>query len=210
MTAAALMAECARRGIRLVADGGRLGFSPRQAMTPDLLTELRTRKGEVLAILTGSRGLEGFHGGDMQVGKERPTVGLGEGHEDAILAQRDGVGVPNVHGIAAGQLDPECLERIAAEEFSEFFGVHTPSIANEPAASKPPPDVAWITGDELTEPRDGWTPANWYRHLLQLADRCQGTRPDRAAELRRAAAAMVGNPPGARKRNETDLTFGQT
>ncbi len=57
----------------------------------------------------------------------------------------------------------------------------------------------WLTGGaehlpptiaELARPRDGWAPAAWHDRLLQLADRCADLNPQRAAELRMAAATM--------------------
>ncbi len=44
---------------------------------------------------------------------------------------------------------------------------------------------------ELAAPRDGWTPTAWHDRLKQLADRCAALNPERAAELRMAAAAMI-------------------
>ena len=65
-----------------------------------------------------------------------------------------------------------------------------------------PPDVAgWIAQHEvaglpaehvaLIRQRDGWKASAWRNRLLQLADRCEGLDPERAAELRRAAVAMT-------------------
>jgi len=51
MTAAELLIDLARRGIRLEADGNQLRFSPRSAVTPDLADRLRAHKTELLAIL---------------------------------------------------------------------------------------------------------------------------------------------------------------
>ncbi len=42
----------------------------------------------------------------------------------------------------------------------------------------------------LTRVRDGWTSTSWRNRLLQLADTCESTNPDRAVELRQAAAMM--------------------
>jgi hypothetical protein len=46
-----LLAELARQGITLVADGGRLRFHPRAAMTPELAERLKSRKAEVLEVV---------------------------------------------------------------------------------------------------------------------------------------------------------------
>ena len=51
MNALELMADLDRRGIRLEADGDRLRFSPRSAMTPDLVERMKTHKNELLALL---------------------------------------------------------------------------------------------------------------------------------------------------------------
>jgi len=68
-----------------------------------------------------------------------------------------------------------------------------------PAGFSGPATVRWYTGDgdhlppairELVRRRDGWTPAARRDRLLQLADRCADLNPERAAELRMAAAAM--------------------
>jgi len=44
---------------------------------------------------------------------------------------------------------------------------------------------------ELAREHEGWTPCDWRNRLLQLAGRCEGTNPERAAELRRAAELMT-------------------
>ena len=55
MSAAQLLADLERRGIRLDADGERLLFHPRSALTPDLLDRLKAHKAELLTlILRGS------------------------------------------------------------------------------------------------------------------------------------------------------------
>jgi hypothetical protein len=51
MSAAELMADLDRLGIRLEAQGDRLRFHPRSAVTPDLADRLREHKGELLALL---------------------------------------------------------------------------------------------------------------------------------------------------------------
>jgi len=40
------------RGVTLGTEDGRLWFEPRDALTPDLLAELRTHKAELLSLLT--------------------------------------------------------------------------------------------------------------------------------------------------------------
>jgi hypothetical protein len=44
---------------------------------------------------------------------------------------------------------------------------------------------------ELAVERDGWTAESWRDQLLYLAGRCEDEHPDRAAELRQAAAMMT-------------------
>ena len=51
MSAARLMANLNRLGIRLEARGDRLRYSPRSAVTPDLADRMKAHKGELLAIL---------------------------------------------------------------------------------------------------------------------------------------------------------------
>ena len=51
MSAAELLLDLGRRGIQLEADGQRLRYFPRSALTPDLLNRLKSQKGELLAIL---------------------------------------------------------------------------------------------------------------------------------------------------------------
>jgi hypothetical protein len=51
MSAAELLADLARLGIRLDACGDQLRFHPRSALQPDLLARLKTHKAEILAIL---------------------------------------------------------------------------------------------------------------------------------------------------------------
>jgi hypothetical protein len=53
MSAAQLIiADLTRLGIRLEANGDRLRYSPRSAVTPDLANRMETHKSELLAILT--------------------------------------------------------------------------------------------------------------------------------------------------------------
>ena len=51
MSTAKLLADLARLGIRLEADGDRLRYAPRSAVTPDLLSRMGARKGELLEIM---------------------------------------------------------------------------------------------------------------------------------------------------------------
>ena len=52
MTPAKLLAALRQRGITLEADGERLRFSPRSAVTPELLDRLKHHKRELLASLS--------------------------------------------------------------------------------------------------------------------------------------------------------------
>ena len=51
MSAAQVMTDLARLGIRIEADGDRLRYSPRSKVTPDLLERMKAHKGELMAIL---------------------------------------------------------------------------------------------------------------------------------------------------------------
>jgi len=51
VSAAELLLDLARRGIRLEAHGERLRYFPRSAVTPDLLDRLKAHKGELLASI---------------------------------------------------------------------------------------------------------------------------------------------------------------
>ena len=51
VSAAQLMTDLARLGIRIEAHGDRLRYSPRSAVTPDLADRMKAHKGELLAIL---------------------------------------------------------------------------------------------------------------------------------------------------------------
>lgn len=51
VSAAELLVDLARRGIRLEADGERLRYYPRSALTPDLLDRLKAYKVDLLAML---------------------------------------------------------------------------------------------------------------------------------------------------------------
>lgn len=51
MSAADLLADLARRGVRLEAAGERLRYFPRSALTPELLDRLKAHKAELLAML---------------------------------------------------------------------------------------------------------------------------------------------------------------
>lgn len=51
MTARELLDALARQGVTVEAHGDRLRYSPREAVTPDLLERLREHKAELLALL---------------------------------------------------------------------------------------------------------------------------------------------------------------
>jgi hypothetical protein len=51
MSAAELLLDLGRLGIRLEADGERLRYFPRSALTPDLLAKLKAYKADLLAML---------------------------------------------------------------------------------------------------------------------------------------------------------------
>ena len=70
-TAAALMTDFAARGVTLAADGDRLRFTPRSAVTGDDLAALRKYKGELLAMLAGGPVIDSDAGGGPQ---DSPTL----------------------------------------------------------------------------------------------------------------------------------------
>ncbi len=94
-----------------------------------------------------------------------------------------------------GQLDR--VLRVAAWLGSHRGGAD--SVAGG-AAWVTPADADGLPAEiaELVEPRRGWSPAAWRARLLDLADRCEAVHPDRAAELRRAAEAMMPGRTGTR------------
>jgi hypothetical protein len=51
-----LLVDLATRGVELRAEGSRLRFRPRSAVTPDLAGRLKTHKAQMLAILQGAEG----------------------------------------------------------------------------------------------------------------------------------------------------------
>jgi hypothetical protein len=51
-----LLADLSARGIELRADGDRLRFRPRAAVTPDLAARLKAHKARLLAVLQGAAG----------------------------------------------------------------------------------------------------------------------------------------------------------
>jgi len=51
MSAAELLLDLGRLGIQLEADGERLRYFPRSALTPDLLDRLKANKAELLAAI---------------------------------------------------------------------------------------------------------------------------------------------------------------
>ena len=51
MSAAELLMDLGRLGIRLEADGERLRYRPQSVLTPDLLDRLKAHKGELLELL---------------------------------------------------------------------------------------------------------------------------------------------------------------
>ena len=53
MTTAQLMTDLEQQGIRIEAHGERLRYSPKSAVTPDLVTRMKIHKAGLLAILSG-------------------------------------------------------------------------------------------------------------------------------------------------------------
>lgn len=56
MTLASLLAELARRGIRLQKDGYRLRYYPQSAMTTELAEQVSTKKAKLLRLMSSSYG----------------------------------------------------------------------------------------------------------------------------------------------------------
>jgi hypothetical protein len=54
MSTPELLSELDRLGVRLEADGDRLRYSPRSALTPELFARLKAHKAELLALLRGA------------------------------------------------------------------------------------------------------------------------------------------------------------
>jgi hypothetical protein len=65
MSAADLLFELNRRGIRLEANSDRLRYHPQSALTPDLLALLKAHKAELLAILNANQQAEAAKHGDQ-------------------------------------------------------------------------------------------------------------------------------------------------
>lgn len=98
-----LLLELARRGVGLIADGEKLLFSPRSAVTPELLALLRDQKAAVLAIVRESlrspcendsaETADGYFDGDLGHGPERwcdaITANDGESRVTFTRADRD-------------------------------------------------------------------------------------------------------------------------
>lgn len=63
-----LLLELARRKVGLTADGDRLRYSPRSAMTPELVVRLKEHKAAVLAIVQEAKPCE--HGARRKVGDQ--------------------------------------------------------------------------------------------------------------------------------------------
>ncbi len=116
-------------------------------------------------------------------------------------------GSPKKSAMSADAAQPAELPTVSSADFKADFR----QTSNEPAlksASRPAANhsAAWFTGNgdpisrsmlELVQPREGWTPRDWHNRLRQLAQLCEDLNPERAAELRQAAALM-SKPPGER------------
>jgi len=137
--ATALLIELTRQGIDLRADGDKLRFRPRSAMTPDLIERTKTCKPELLVMLRGDRTPQ-----LRQDSQNRPTA--------VATAPTGVIGRPNAP--AGGEL------------------------------SGPPHELSLDDRVESGYVNPGWTPRAWSRRLQQLADRCEGTRPEVAGMYR--------------------------
>lgn len=142
MGAEALIHKLATLGVELRADGDRLLFRPADQVTPDLLAELRARKAELLAALAaGVAVADGFKGGDVDVGNERPAV-IGKGDEEAAVHHGHKIGVADGVGLPAGRDDAERLERLAVKDFGDVFRGHAGIVSPDgPVGQDAPVDA---------------------------------------------------------------------
>jgi len=128
---------------------------------------------------------------DINAGAPAPARTYAHAHES---------GSPEKSAMSAAAAQPAEMPTVSSADLTADLQ----QTSAEPAAksaNRPPTDrgAAWYTsnGDqiarstlELAQRRDGWTPSDWRNRLLQLAERCESANPERAAELRQAAALM--------------------
>jgi hypothetical protein len=86
MSAADLLLELNRQGIRLEANGDRLRYHPQSALTPDLLARLKAHKAELLAILSTNQQAETAKHGDQP---QADQAGQAQRGNDVALAGAD-------------------------------------------------------------------------------------------------------------------------
>lgn len=118
---------------------------------------------------------------DRQPPDQIPTVDDGDCRRDRRSEIGSGAG-------DAGPLDdPDgsdgCIQVVSAPPTDNL-----PSRAHPQSTAELPPRRPVIA--ELSAPPEGWTPDAWRDRLVQLADRCEGTNPARASDLRQAAAIL--------------------
>ena len=84
MIAHDLLAELDQRGITIEAHGGRLRYSPRSAVTPDLADRMKAHKGELLALLRPKTEAPNDQRFDDWIELRRPDGGLSWVHPDHV------------------------------------------------------------------------------------------------------------------------------
>jgi len=212
MDALILLSEAEQAGLTVEAHDGDLRVrGPRTAAA--MIERLREHKGELLAALAGGGAtapvVEGLNGRDVKVLHKGPPVGIGLGDEHFRPHDRHRVGVCDLEGLPAGGDQPERLERVAVQHFSNgLLSAHAHILPIQPGGDNAPanrapvaPDAepvrsaSWVPGHALAGERPGWTPEGWRDRLLYLAMRCENDRPERAQELRQAAEAMLTGQP---------------
>lgn len=136
---AELVAVLTARGIELQAEGGRLRFRPRAAMTPDLAERVKRHKPELLAMLTG----------DSCSLQQLPQPDCGQGGTHADKEWRRFLAECRPWPDGRGWYDPAevgRLDRLTAPK-------RPPRLQNGTLANTSPPGGA-SGGDEATEPEE--------------------------------------------------------
>jgi hypothetical protein len=147
-----------------------------------------------------------------------PTLYAG-GNKSPAHTQRESILPPALRGMqersakVCKSLQGTTVQEVAVADLAADLPQRSENVCVQPASGPLPArddlehDGAahWLTSNaedvpptvaELAEYRDGWTPAAWRDRLLYLADRCADLNPERAAELRMAAAVMTHEEQG--------------
>ncbi|HEX8273037.1 MAG TPA: amino acid adenylation domain-containing protein [Longimicrobiaceae bacterium] len=119
MTTAELLADLARRGVRITLEDGALRVSaPREAATPELRLQLAARRGEIAALLAGARPEPGAAGVPVAAAPRSGPLPLSSGQLRLWLLEQRG-GAPGVYNVPvavrlSGALDAAALGRAVA------------------------------------------------------------------------------------------------